>query len=58
MPDPSTLSGRTMILVEDEPTVRALVVKVLDTKGFDVIEAPPAEGAVTLPQARDDSSGL
>jgi len=55
MTDPSTLSHRTMILVvEDEPAVRAVAVEFLEDDGFEVIEAPSADHAATILQARDD----
>jgi DNA-binding NtrC family response regulator len=55
MADPSTLSHRTLILVvEDEPAVRAVAVEALEDDGFEVIEAPSADHAMTILQARDD----
>jgi CheY-like chemotaxis protein len=53
--DPSNLSHRTLILaVEDEPAVRAVAVEALEDDGFEVIEAPSADHAATILQARDD----
>jgi DNA-binding NtrC family response regulator len=55
MSDPSTLSHRTLILaVEDEPALRAVAVEALEDDGFEVIEAPSADHAATILQARDD----
>ena len=55
MSDPSNLSHRTLILaVEDEPAVRAVAVEALEDDGFEVIEAPSADHAATILQARDD----
>src|SRR4051794_30606998 len=53
--DPSVPPDRTLILVvEDEPAVRAVVVKFLEYEGFEVIEAPSADHAVTILQARNN----
>jgi DNA-binding NtrC family response regulator len=55
MSDPSNLSHRTLILaVDDEPAVRAVAVEALEDDGFEVIEAPSADHAATILQARDD----
>ena len=48
-------SDRTLILVvEDEPAVRAVAVEALEEDGFEAIEAPSADHALTILQARDD----
>jgi DNA-binding NtrC family response regulator len=48
-------SDRILVLVvEDEPAVRAVAVETLEIDGFKVIEAPSADYAVTILQARDD----
>ena len=55
MSDRSLPSYRTLILVvEDDPAVRAVAVETLEIEGFKVIEAPSADYAVTILQARDD----
>ncbi len=55
MLDPSTRSDRTLILVvEDEPAVRAVAVEALEEDGFEVIKAASADHAITILQARDD----
>ena len=43
-----------ILVVEDEPIVRAVAVEALEAEGFEVIEAPSADYAVTLLQSRDD----
>jgi CheY-like chemotaxis protein len=43
-----------VLVVEDEPLVRAVAVEALETEGFEVIAAPSADYAVTLLQSRDD----
>ncbi len=47
----SQTSGRTVLLVEDEPAVRNLIRRVLERSGFDVMEAE--NGADALVMARD-----
>jgi DNA-binding NtrC family response regulator len=55
MSDRSLPSDRILVLVvEDEPAVRAVAVETLEIEGFKVIEAPSADYAVTILQARDD----
>jgi CheY-like chemotaxis protein len=55
MSDRSAPSERKLILVvEDEPAVRAVAVETLEDEGFQVIEAPSADYAATILQARDD----
>src|ERR1700691_5383002 len=39
---------QTILVVEDEPTLRALVRKVLERVGFEVIEAPSGLAALEL----------
>ncbi|HEY3857259.1 MAG TPA: response regulator [Verrucomicrobiae bacterium] len=41
-------SKQTILVVEDEPTLRALVRKVLERVGFEVIEAPTGLAALEL----------
>jgi CheY-like chemotaxis protein len=43
-----------VLVVEDEPLVRAVAVEALEAEGFEVIEAPSADYAVTLLRSRDD----
>jgi CheY-like chemotaxis protein len=43
-----------VLVVENEPLVRAVAVEALETEGFEVIAAPSADYAVTLLQSRDD----
>ena len=43
-----------VLVVEDEPAVRAVAVETLEINGFKVIAAPSADYAVTILQARDD----
>jgi DNA-binding NtrC family response regulator len=55
MSDHSLPSDRILVLVvEDEPAVRAVAVETLEIDSFKVIEAPSADYAVTILQARDD----
>jgi FixJ family two-component response regulator len=55
MSDSTVSSDRTLVLVvEDEAAVRAVAVETLEIEGFEVIEAPSADYAVTILQARDD----
>lgn len=55
MPIPSPPTDRNAVLVvEDEALVRASVVDWLEEDGFEVIEAPTADYALTVLQARDD----
>ncbi len=46
--NPSAPTRQTVFVVEDEPTLRALVRKVLERGGFDVIEAPSGLAAIEL----------
>lgn len=43
-----------VLVVEDEPLVRAVAVEALEAEGFEVIEAPSADDAVTFLRSRDD----
>ncbi len=43
-----------VLVVEDEPLVRAVAVEALEMEGFEVIEAPSGDYAVALLQSRDD----
>jgi CheY-like chemotaxis protein len=46
--DPQSAPKQTILVVEDEPTLRALVRKVLERVGFEVIEAPTGLAALEL----------
>ncbi len=46
--DVSTVSSGTILLVEDEPDVRALLVETLCAIGFDVIDAPNGMAALDI----------
>jgi DNA-binding NtrC family response regulator len=46
--------GAVVLVVEDEPLVRAMAVDVLEDAGFEVIEASTADYAVTVLDARED----
>ena len=43
---------QTILVVEDEPTLRALVRKVLERDGFEVIEAPSGLAALEMWSAK------
>src|SRR4051812_12518418 len=43
-----------VLLVEDEPIVRALAADMLEDAGFEVIEAPSADYAATVLETRSD----
>ena len=45
---------KTVLVVEDEPLVRALAVDVLEDAGFAVIEAPSADYALVVLEKRED----
>jgi two-component system cell cycle sensor histidine kinase/response regulator CckA len=46
--EPQPAIKPTILVVEDEPTLRALVRRVLERGGFDVIEAPSGLAALQL----------
>jgi two-component system, cell cycle sensor histidine kinase and response regulator CckA len=46
--EPESQPKQTILVVEDEPTLRALVRKVLERVGFEVIEAPSGLAALEL----------
>jgi CheY-like chemotaxis protein len=46
--EPEPPSKQTILVVEDEPTLRALVRKVLERVGYEVIEAPSGLAALEL----------
>jgi two-component system, response regulator PdtaR len=52
--DQRPLSLPVVLVVEDEPLVRALAVDVLEEAGFEVIEAPTADYAVGVLDKRSD----
>lgn len=45
-PRPKPIQGATILVVEDQDSVRNLVVKTLVQSGYTVLEAPDAEGAL------------
>ena len=50
---PRAENGQTVLVVDDEPTVRLLVVEVLEELGYGVVEA--SDGAGGLPVLRSDA---
>lgn len=44
----------TVLVVEDEPIIREAIVEELKLAGFDVIEAPHADAAIAVLEARQD----
>jgi CheY-like chemotaxis protein len=46
--EPNAPKRPTIFVVEDEPTLRALVRKVLERAGYDVVEAPSGLAALEL----------
>jgi CheY-like chemotaxis protein len=50
----SAEQGKAVLVVEDEPLVRALAVDVLEEAGFDVVEASTADYALVVLEKRDD----
>lgn len=50
--DPS--ARMCILIVEPDPHVRAMAADVLEQEGFEVIEAPSADYAVTILQSRND----
>jgi two-component system, cell cycle sensor histidine kinase and response regulator CckA len=46
--EPTATDRQTILVVEDEPTLRALVRKVLERGGYTVIEAPTGLAALEL----------
>lgn len=55
-PTPLTAAGRTILLVEDDATVRALVRRMLEGYGFAILEAAEGEAALELSEAEDPDS--
>jgi two-component system, response regulator PdtaR len=53
MNEPCAISS-VVLVVEDEPLVRALAVDILEEAGFEVIEAPTADYAVLVLDQRSD----
>lgn len=49
---PAATNGETVLVVEDEPTVRALVVEVLGTLGYAAVEAEDGPGGLEILQSR------
>jgi CheY-like chemotaxis protein len=48
------VSSISVLVVEDDPFVRAVAVDVLEEEGFEVIEAPSADYAVLVLKGRND----
>jgi PAS domain S-box-containing protein len=48
---PVAAAGRTVLLVEDDPTVRAVVRRMLETEGFTILEASEGAEALALSDA-------
>jgi two-component system, response regulator PdtaR len=48
------LKGVVVLVVEDEPIIRALAVDALEFEGFEVLEAGTGDHAVSVLQARPD----
>jgi CheY-like chemotaxis protein len=46
--------GHFVLVVDDEPLIRALTVGALEDEGFDVLEAQNGDLALTLLESRDD----
>ena len=53
-PPPAPCRPSVVLVVENDPLVRALVVDVLEEAGFEVIEAPSADYAVLVLEKRAD----
>lgn len=51
---PSSSDRMVVLVVEDEPLVRAMAADVLEEAGFEVIEAPTADHALTVLESRSD----
>lgn len=47
-------NGAVVLVVEDEPLVRALTVDALEDDGFNVLEAATGDYALTVLRGRDD----
>lgn len=45
---PSAASGKTVLVVDDEPTVRMLVVEVLEELGYTALEAADGEAGLRI----------
>jgi len=56
-PDPTPMSG-TVLLAEDEVSVRRLVKRVLEGAGYDVLDAEDGESALALADARQGALDL
>jgi two-component system cell cycle sensor histidine kinase/response regulator CckA len=51
-PAPSRRGGETVLVVEDEPGIRALMRKILQKQGYEVLEARNGEEALALAEER------
>lgn len=55
----TTITGRAVVLiVEDEPLVRMMVIELFEDEGFEVLEATNADEALQIFERRDDVSLL
>src|SRR5687768_11209626 len=52
--DQPSLDPPVILVVEDEPLIRALAVDILEEAGFEVVEAPTADYAITVLDKRSD----
>lgn len=52
------MSGRRVLLVEDEVLVRELLAEVLSEAGYGVVEAGTGDEAAALIESRDDRGGF
>jgi CheY-like chemotaxis protein len=50
--------GATVLVVDDEPSIRELLRRTLEAEGFHVEEAPNGESALRLVQARAEPFDL
>jgi len=51
--DDGAAAGETVLVVDDEPTIRMLIVEVLDELGYAAIEAPDGPSALKLLDSED-----
>jgi CheY-like chemotaxis protein len=51
-------TGAVVLVVDDEPLIRALTTDALEEDGFEVLEAPSGDYALTVLRKREDISAL
>ena len=51
-------TGAVVLVVDDEPLIRALTVDALEEDGFDVLEASTGDYALTVLRKREDISAV